>query len=93
MYYVYVRYVICAHTYIYVYVVTPTHLQVPVDVAEHVDRRLDEQAARLVLEDGPRPRAEPQHVPRELDRGEVGGVLLRRLLSRACASLRQYVCV
>ena len=55
------------------------YLQVPVDVAEHVHRRLDEEAPRFVLEDGTRPRAEPQHVPRELDRGQVRGVLLGRL--------------
>lgn len=58
---------------------TQTHLQVAVDVAEHVHRRLDEEAARFVLEDGSRSRAQPQHVSRELDRREVGGVLLRGL--------------
>lgn len=56
-----------------------THLQVAVDVAEHVDWRLDEEAAGFVLEDGSRSRAQPQHVSRELDRREVGGVLLRGL--------------
>lgn len=52
------------------------------DVAEHVHRGLYEEATRLVLKDGPRSGAEPQHVPRKLDRGQVGGVLLRCLLVR-----------
>lgn len=48
-------------------------------VTEHVHRRLNEEAPGFVLEDWSRPRAQPQHVSRELDRGQVGGVLFRGL--------------
>lgn len=52
------------------------------DVTEYVHGRLDEETTRFVLENRPRPRAEPEHIARELHRREVADVLFWCLLAK-----------